>query len=67
MSSQILDEWFIKYLVCPIDKSNLKIVGNQFECSQKKHKFLIYNKIPIMLVDKYIDRDNFLLINPCYL
>ena len=59
MSSQILDEWFIKYLVCPIDKSNLKIVGNQFECSQKKHKFLIYNKIPIMLVDKYIDRDNF--------
>ena len=58
MSSQILDEWFIKYLVCPIDKSNLKIVGNQFECSQKKiHCW--FKQDTNLLVDKYIYRDNF--------
>ncbi|MDC3175231.1 methyltransferase domain-containing protein [Candidatus Pelagibacter sp.] len=59
MISENLDKWFIENLVCPIDKSNLKILGNHLECSNKKHQYLIYNKIPIMLVDKYIDRKNF--------
>lgn len=39
----------LELLVCPIDKSPVKLVGNRLVCDQQQHKYRIDDGIPIML------------------
>jgi uncharacterized protein YbaR (Trm112 family) len=45
-----MNKWLEKHLVCPRDKNSLVLSENKLICPNK-HIYLIFNDIPIMLVD----------------
>jgi SAM-dependent methyltransferase/uncharacterized protein YbaR (Trm112 family) len=44
------DPWFVRELICPRDKSDLRRDGDHLVC-QQLHNYPIVNGIPIMLID----------------
>lgn len=45
----MIDPWFLRSLVCPIDKNALRLAGNDLVCDTG-HRYRVVDGVPVMLV-----------------
>ena len=50
-TTNVISQEMLAVLVCPVDKGELRLDGNELVCMQCQRRYPIVNGVPNMLVD----------------